>query len=156
MTYNTVWLIMKYSLFIVKFLKIYILTGKGRFPGRAVCHIAFPSSAPGTYATWIMLSRYVLINPKWTGYHRVHHGPGWGKTRPHFWPIAADWWGLNYWEERRISQSTCPDQCGANGPLRKSERIGLTANPPSPALYATRDRKLIGMLTSGKGVGLAG
>jgi hypothetical protein len=28
MTYNTVWLIIKYSLFIVKFPKIYILIGK--------------------------------------------------------------------------------------------------------------------------------
>jgi hypothetical protein len=30
----------------------------------------------------------------------------------------------------------------------KSER---TANPPSPALYAARDRKMIGMLTDGRG-----
>jgi hypothetical protein len=52
---------------------------------------------------------------------------------------------------RPAVSGTCPDRCGANGPLRKSERIGPTANPPSPALYAARDRKLIGMLTEGRG-----
>jgi hypothetical protein len=44
----------------------------------------------------------------------------------------------------------------ANGPLRKNERIGPTANPPPPALYAARDRKLIGMLADGRGGGSAG
>ncbi len=52
---------------------------------------------------------------------------------------------------RPAVSGTCPDRCGANGPLRKSERIGSTANPPSPALYAARDQKLIGMLTEGRG-----
>jgi hypothetical protein len=32
----------------------------------------------------------MVLNPKWTGYHGVHHGPGWGKRRHHFWPTAAD------------------------------------------------------------------
>ncbi len=36
------------------------------------------------------------VNPKWTGYHGAHRGPGWGQTRPHYWPIAADRWGLNW------------------------------------------------------------
>ncbi len=44
---------------------------------------------------------------------------------------------------------------GAHGPLRKSERIGPAVNPPPTALYAARDRKLIGMLTGGRGA-LAG
>ncbi len=54
---------------------------------------------------------------------------------------------------RPAVSGTCPDQCSANGPLRKNERICSTANPPSPAFYAACDRKLIGMLTEGRGVG---
>ncbi len=44
-----------------------------------------------------------------------------------------------------------PRSVGANGPLRKIKRIGPTANPLSPALYVACDRKLIGMLTDGRG-----
>jgi hypothetical protein len=35
--------------------------------------------------------------------------------------------------------------------LQRGRETGLTANPPPPALYAARDRKLIGMLTGGGG-----
>ncbi len=45
------------------------------------------------------------------------------------------------------SSGICPDRCGANSPLRKSERKGPTMNPPPTALYAACDWKLMGMLT---------
>ncbi len=48
-----------------------------------------------------------------------------------------------------------PRSMRRQGPLRKSERTGPTANPPPPALYAARDRKLIGML-AGRGGGRQG
>jgi hypothetical protein len=35
--------------------------------------------------------------------------------------------------------------------LERARETGPTANPPPPALYAARDRKLIGMLTGGGG-----
>ncbi len=44
-----------------------------------------------------------------------------------------------------------PRSVRRQGPLRKSESTGPTANQPPPALYAARDRKLIGMLTGGGG-----
>jgi hypothetical protein len=49
--------------------------------------------------------------------------------------------------QRPPVSGTCPDWCGANGPLRKSERIGMTANPPPSALCVAHNWKLIGMLT---------
>jgi hypothetical protein len=42
---------------------------------------------------------------------------------------------------------TSPDRCGANRLLRKSERIGLTTNPPPTALSTARDQKLISIMT---------
>jgi hypothetical protein len=44
-----------------------------------------------------------------------------------------------------------PRLVGANGPLRKSERIGPAVNLPPTALYAARDLKLIKMLTGRRG-----
>jgi hypothetical protein len=41
-----------------------------------------------------------------------------------------------------------PRSCGANGPLRKSERPGPTVNPPSPALSTARDQKPIAIQTA--------
>ncbi len=41
----------------------------------------------------------------------------------------------------------CPEWCCANCSLRKSERAGLTKNPPPLALCVARDWKLTEMLT---------
>jgi hypothetical protein len=35
--------------------------------------------------------------------------------------------------------------------VQRQRRIGPTANPPPPAFYTARDRKLIGMLTGRRG-----
>ncbi len=51
--------------------------------------------------------------------------PGWGKTRPHYWPIAAERWGLN-WTNQVYEESpvydVSPRYRGRQCPVRKRER----------------------------------
>jgi hypothetical protein len=84
-----------------------------------------------------------MFNPKRTGYHGAHRRPGWGKTRPHYWPIAADQWGLNLkypvFEESCVKDALPryrgrrfrPDRCGAKV-LRKSESNRPDCKPATP------------------------
>jgi hypothetical protein len=41
----------------------------------------------------------------------------------------------------------CPEPCGTNCPIKKSERAGLIENPPPPKLYTVQNQILIGILT---------
>ncbi len=143
-------------------------TQPGSQPAPLLCQWSPPTPLGPILWTQIHRTYYTRLTQKWIGYQGAHHGPGLGKTRPHFWLIAADQWGLNWknlvYEESSVydvppcyrghrfrKHAQISDQCGPNGPLRKSKRIGPTANPPPPALYTARDQKLIGMLTGRRG-----
>jgi hypothetical protein len=56
----------------------------------------FSDTIPLIRKKLLKIKKIPFLNPKRTVYHGAHRGPGWGKTRPHYWPIAADWWGQNW------------------------------------------------------------
>ncbi len=78
---------------------------------------------------WLTQCRitWTSFNPKRNGFRGVHHGPGEVKLDLTFEPKARDCRGLNW----QILE-TCPDRCGASGPLRKSQRAGPTENQSTP------------------------
>ncbi len=68
------------------------------------------------------------FNPKWTGYNGAYHGPGWGKTRLHYWPTASDRWGLT-WKNPVYEESSVYDALPRYRGRRFREHAQIGAAP---------------------------